>query len=200
MTKLFLVRHGETDTVASSLAGSKSGIPLNENGKRQVEKLARWLNGFPISAVYSSPVERAFETASLIARRLKHEPHPVHEFGEWHCGQWEGLSFGELEMREDWLRFHRYRSGVRAPGGELMVELQARVAGKIEALVRLHEEQAIAIVSHAEPIRVALAHFLGIALDLALRIEVSVASVSVIECHDAGPRVLCINAAGELMP
>src|SRR4051794_2844649 len=102
MTQFFLVRHGETDTAGRSLVGWMPGHPLNENGRKQAESLAERLAPYPITSVYSSPIQRARETAAPIARRLRLTLSPVTEFGEWNCGAWEGLSFEELQTREDW--------------------------------------------------------------------------------------------------
>jgi probable phosphoglycerate mutase len=139
------------------------------------------------------------ETAAPIAKLQKMELRQTNEFGEWYLGEWQGLSLDEAAQRNDWKRFHHYRSGVRAPGGDLMIELQARVIRQMECVSRRHQGKCIAIISHAEPIRAALAHFLGVALDLALRIEVSPGSVSVVEIDEWGPRVLCTNGTGELL-
>jgi probable phosphoglycerate mutase len=113
-------------------------------------------------------------------------------------GAWEGKTIQELDEREDWRRFNTFRSGTRAPEGELMIEAQTRMVGQVNCLQGRHSGECIALVSHADPLRALLAHFMGIALDLMLRFEISPASVSVVELGDWSPRILCVNETGEI--
>jgi len=151
-----------------------------------------------IRAVYTSPLERAIETAEPIARRHGLEPQHVPEIGEIHLGEWQGLTMQELDKREDWRRFNTFRSGTRAPGGELMLETQTRMVRQLDRLCAKHPDEIVALVSHGDPLRSALAYFLGIPLDLVLRFEVSPASLSIVQIHDWGARVLCLNDTGEV--
>src|SRR5437764_14516738 len=112
MTTFLLIRHGETDAVGKSLMGWMPGWHLNNRGKQQTEKLAERLARLPIRAVYTSPLERAVETAELIAVKHGLAPEPVQDLGEVHMGEWEGLSMRELERRQDWKMFNTLRSGV----------------------------------------------------------------------------------------
>jgi probable phosphoglycerate mutase len=198
MTTFLLIRHGETDAVGKSIMGWKPGWHLNRKGNQQVEMLARKLQSLPIRAVYTSPLERAIETAEAIARPHGLAPLPVPEFGEMHLGDWEGLSMTVLDQREDFRRFNTYRSGVRAPGGELMLETQARMVSQLDHLTTQHPGETIAVVSHADPLRAVAAHYLGISLDHLLRFEISPASVSIVEAGEWGSRVLCLNTTAEL--
>jgi len=108
------------------------------------------------------------------------------------------MAIQELEGREDWRRFNTFRSTTRPPGGELMAEAQLRMVNQLESIRQQHPEQSVAIVSHGDPIRAALTHFLGVPLDLALRLEIDPASVSVVQLADWGARVLCVNNTGEV--
>lgn len=150
----------------------------------------------PIRAIYASPLERAIETAEAVARPHGLAVQADPELGEMHLGQWEGVGIAELDRREDWKRFNSYRSGVRAPGGELMLETQSRMIRRLDCLRQQHPEETIAIVSHGDPLRAVIAHHLGIPLDLLLRFEISPASVSVVEAAEWGARVLCVNETG----
>ena len=156
------------------------------------------LAGVPIKAVYTSPLERAFETAEPLARSRGIDPQVVEDLGELRVGEWEGKSFAELEGGSEWLAYNRARSSVRPPGGELTIECQTRMVRTVECLVRAHSEECIAIVSHADPIRLLLCHFLGVPMDLLLRLEIGPASVSAVEVASWGPRVLCMNRMEEL--
>jgi broad specificity phosphatase PhoE len=115
-------------------------------------------------------------------------------------GEWEGMSFAELEHRDDWKRFNAYRSGEPCPGGEFMAETQIRMIRQLDCLRRRHAEETVAIVSHADPLRAVVAYVMGIPLDLIHRFEIGHASVSVVQMADWGPRVLCLNLAAEATP
>jgi broad specificity phosphatase PhoE len=178
--------------------GWMPGWHLNASGKQQVERLTERLARLPIRAVYTSPLERALETAEPIARKHGLAAQPVDELGEMHLGEWQGLSMTELDRREDWRRFNTFRSGVRCPGGELMIETQTRMIRQIDCLTKQHPEETVAVVSHGDPLRAVVAYYLGIPLDLLLRFEISPASVSVVEVGEWGARVLCLNETGDV--
>ncbi len=122
----------------------------------------------------------------------------MEELGEIRLGEWQGLTIQELDQRDDWKRFNTFRSGTPAPGGELMLETQARMVRQLLQLRQKHPTGTVAVVSHGDPLRAVLAFFLGIPLDFVLRFEISPASVSVVQLHEWGARVLCINHTGEL--
>ena len=194
---MLLIRHGLNDAVGRRITGWLPGWPLNAEGRRQVEDLSQRLAGRRIQAVYASPLERARETAEAVAR-----PHGVpvrveDQLGEMRVGEWEGLTFEELAPRPEWQRFNRARSTAPVPGGDMMIETQARMVRCLERLSALHQGETVAVVSHADPLRAALAHYLGIPLDLLQRFEISPASVSVVEMGET-PRVLCMNHQGDL--
>lgn len=121
----------------------------------------------------------------------------IEELGEIGVGEWEGLAMPALDRRDDWRRFNAFRSGTRPPGGELMVETQARMIRQLDRLRARHPDATVAVVSHGDPLRAAVAWFLGVPMDLIFRFEIATTSVSVIEIHDWGARVLCLNHTGE---
>ena len=118
---------------------------------------------------------------------------PDDAFGEVRFGEWTGRDLHELDRDERWRRWNTVRSMVRAPGGETAIEIQSRI---IDALTRLryaHENQIVAIVSHGDPIRATVAYMAGIPLDLALRLRIDTASISIIRLGDWAPEVLGVN-------
>lgn len=115
-------------------------------------------------------------------------------------GDWQGSEIAKLDEREDWRRFNTFRGGTRAPQGELMLETQTRMVRGVHALAAKHAAETVGVVSHADPLRALIAYFLGAPLDLMLRLEISPASVSVLELSDWTARFLCINALSEALP
>jgi probable phosphoglycerate mutase len=111
-------------------------------------------------------------------------------------GEWTGLSFDQLDARNEWRRFNTVRSMTRIPGGELMLETQARIVTELEALRCRHPEKVVAVISHGDVIKCAVAHFAGAPLDLFHRIEISPASVSVVGLADYGPHLQRVNDTG----
>ena len=154
------------------IAGWMSGVHLDAAGKQQAEDLALRLAPARLSALYSSPLERAQETAEPIARLASLDITLRERLGEVRCGDWTGAKFSELDHLKEWKQFDSFRSCVRIPNGETMVEVQARVAAEMLEIQQLHEGSTVAIVSHGDVIRCALAHFAGIPIDLSLRLQI----------------------------
>lgn len=200
MTIFLLIRHGETDAVGKSIMGWAPGWHLNRNGQRQVEALTARLAKAPIRAIYTSPLERAVETAEAVAHPHGIELRRDDAFGEFRMGDWEGREIAKLDERDDWRRFNSFRAGSRAPNGELMLETQTRMVRRLQALVDGHPGETVAVVSHADPLRALIAYYLGMPLDLMQRLEISPASVSVLEVSDWHARFLCVNALSETLP
>jgi probable phosphoglycerate mutase len=194
VTTFYLVRHALCDAVGTSLAGRAPGMPLNAEGRAQAARLADRFRELPLDAVYTSPVERARETASAIAAVRALTPVVLDALIEFDVGDWTGASIASLAGDPVWTRFNSFRSGTSAPGGELAAQMQARV---VAALIELRDSAptaAIAVVSHSDVLRAALAYFLGVPIDLAHRIEIEPASVTVLALDEWGPRLLSLNA------
>ena len=189
-----LIRHGTTARVGKGLTGWLPGHSLDEKGRKQADDLAARLATAPLSAIYSSPLERAAETAAPLARRLGLEVQTREDFGEVRFGEWQGRDFSEIERDSRWNPFNSYRSFTRAPGGELMLETQARMVRGLLNLVDTHTNEMVAVFSHADAIKGALMHFLGIPLDFHVRLEIVPASVSVLDLFPELPLVRVINS------
>jgi probable phosphomutase (TIGR03848 family) len=198
MTTFLLIRHATTDMTDRAVVGWMPNVHLNQKGQEQAERLAGRLAQVPIVAIYSSPLERAFETAAPIAKRLSLQISICEEIGEIQFGDWTGRNFQELDDMSKWKQFNLFRSGTRIPGGELMLEVQARIVVILEQLRERHPSDVVAVVSHGDVVKAAVAHYAGIHLDLFQRIEISPASVSVVVVNDYGPRILRINDTGEM--
>ncbi len=199
MSLLLFIRHGDTDAVGSCLAGRNPGVHLNERGRRQAEVVAERLATLPPQRVICSPLERTCQTAAAIAERFEVGVELDERIIEVDFGEWSGRSFDELENDPMWRAYHAFRSGIRIPGGEMATEIQARMVAATESIRRQSPESVVAIVSHGDPIRYALGFYMGIPVDLVLRLEVGVASVSAVTVADDGARIHMLNStAGPL--
>lgn len=202
MTRFLLVRHGAHDLLTRGIiAGRQAAVHLNALGKKQAEQIAERLHGLPIDAVYSSPLDRARETAAPLAAKLGLPVQIADEFDEIDFGTWTNCAFAELDEVPEWQHWNRFRSTAVTPAGESMVNVQARALRKILELQRRHA--FVVIFTHGDVIRAVLAHFLGVHLDLFQRIEIDAASASLIELDAQYVRVRLVNAnaaGAELLP
>jgi probable phosphomutase (TIGR03848 family) len=196
------VRHGATPTTGSVLPGRAPGLHLSETGRAQADTVAERIasldgHGTPV-AVYASPLERTAETARPIARRLGLRVRSDRGLIECDFGHWTGCKLKDLAARPEWREVQRSPSGFRFPGGESFLEMQTRIAETLARLVSRHRGETVVAVSHADPIKAALASAAGIHLDLFQRLVVSPCSVSVLASTDAGTHVLTVNSTASL--
>lgn len=204
-TRVVLVRHGQTPTTGKTLPGRAPGLHLSDTGRAQAEAVAARLGEVKtIHALYSSPLERTRETAAPIARTLGLRTKIDRGLIECDFGQWTGAELGKLVKLPEWSTVQKSPSIFRFPNGESFVEMQTRIVSTIAALCQRHRGETIVCVSHADPIKAALAHALGTHIDLFQRIVVSTCSVSVVQYTSTGPIVLAVNSTGgslaELVP
>lgn len=195
---LLLVRHAVTARTGIKLSGWTPGVDLSEDGRAQAERLAERMGGVRIDAIYASPLERTVQTAEPIARAKGLEIRLGKEFGEVHYGSLEGRSLKALVGTKLWRRLRAWPSDVRFPGGESLRETQARAVAAVEGLRATHPRRVVAVFSHGDWIRLVLAHYLGVHVDLYQRIGIDPASVSAIEFHELGPHVRRLNDTGDL--
>ena len=202
MTVFFLVRHGENDWVKKHrLAGWLPGVHLNETGRQQAQEAGARLASQPVKAIYSSPVTRCVETAEYIAPHFSLPIILNEEFGETRYGEWEGKKIKNLAKKPSWQIVQFFPSRIRFPGGEALREVQYRAVQAVEKLAARHKTETVVVVSHADVIKLVLAHYIGVHIDLFQRIAVSPASVSVLHLSDKGfVRVLRVNDDGPMKP
>ena len=198
-TYLLLIRHGENDWVGTDrLAGRTPGVQLNEKGQQQAQAVAQLLAQQPITTIYSSPLERCLATAQPLAERLGLEIHQEAGLLEVDYGEWQGANLKDLAKLPAWQMVQHYPSVFRFPGGETLRETQARAIATLERLRDQHPNQVIAAFSHADLIRLVMAHYLGTPLDLFQRLVISTAAVSIIVFMNQRPMVLGVNYTAEL--
>ena len=202
-TLVLYVRHGRPPTTGARLPGRAPGLHLSDEGRAQAEATAAAIAAMagtdrPVAAVYASPMERTRETAAPIARALGLRVRTARGLNECDFGRWTGRRLRELMKLKAWATVQRQPSAFRFPGGESFAEMQARITGQVADLVARHPGETIVCVSHADPIKAALAQSLGTPLDLFQRIVVSPCSTSAV-LHDAQrPTVVHVNATRHL--
>ena len=197
-TLVLFVRHGKTPTTGTKLPGRAAGLHLSPEGVKQAAAAARRIGRLKsVAAVYASPLERTQETAAPIAEATGHAT--VVEDGLLECefGGWTGAELKELFKKPEWRQVQHSPSSFRFPDGESFAEMQVRICSAVGRLVAAHPGATVVAVSHADPIKAAVAAAIGTHLDLFQRIVVSPCSISAVLYHPAGaPVVLAVNSTG----
>ena len=201
MTTILLIRHATNDSVkAGTLAGWAKGVRLNDEGRAQAVALGERLAQAPLAHLYASPLERTMETAAEIARHHAQLNVVSHaEIGEVQYGDWQGKAISELQRRKMWDVVQEYPSRARFPNGETMRGAQTRIVNAVEALAQKHPGEMVALVFHADLIKMALAHYLGMHLDVFQRIVVSPASISTLQLGHSRPYIVSMNDIAHVM-
>jgi probable phosphomutase (TIGR03848 family) len=198
-TTILLVRHGQTPTTGKVLPGRARGLHLADEGVRQAEIAAERMAALGrVDAIYSSPLERARETAAPIAKARGLRTRIDRGLYECDFGEWTGKQLKDLMKLPEWTTVQRYPSGFRFPGGESFVEMAARAQTAVNALVARYAGGVVVAVSHADPIKAVVADALGTPLDLFQRIVISPCSVTAVVYSPTGPTVLAVNHTGDL--
>lgn len=202
-TLVLLVRHGQTPTTGKVLPGRATGLHLADKGREQAERVAARIADLQddkrtVAAVYASPLERTRETAAPIAKALGLRVQRHRGLLECEFGDWTGAELKVLAKLPEWRTVQRNPSGFRFPGGESFTEMQTRMGSAIESIRSAHPGQTVVAVSHADPIKAAVAQAMGMHLDLFQRIVISPCSVSAILYTADGPVVLAVNSTGDL--
>ncbi len=200
MTTVYLVRHAVTSHTGHKLTGWMEGVHLTDEGRRQAERTANLLSDVPFKAVYASPIDRTIETARIVASPHGLDVKVNHEIGEVRYGKWTNRSLKTLARTKLWGTVQRWPSAVRFPEGETLREVQTRAVDAIEKLREERPRDTICCVSHGDVIKLIVAHYLGLHIDLFQRIFIAPASVSVINVSDYGPQVMLLNAVPSPRP
>jgi probable phosphoglycerate mutase len=197
-TLLFLARHAVTADTGSVLSGRQPGIDLSDTGREQAAALGERLATLPIAAVYASPIERTMQTATAVAARHGLGVQELPGVLEADYGGWTGGKLGDLAKEDLWRTVQRAPSRARFPDGESLAEMQVRMVAALEAVIADHPGEMVLVVSHADPIKSAIAHYTGMHLDHFQRIVVSPASVTVLQLSAHGAAMVKCNDTGSL--
>jgi probable phosphomutase (TIGR03848 family) len=198
VTWLVLVRHAVTEQTGPLLSGRTDGVDLSDEGRRQAKALGERLADVRVAAVYASPIERAVQTAEAVASYHALAVQPLPGVLEADYGEWTGRKLADLAKTDLWGTVQRTPSRARFPGGESLAEMQTRVVAALEALLAEHIGQIVVVVSHADPIKAAVAYYSGLSLDLFQRLVISPASVTVLALSPAGTALVKCNDTGDL--
>ena len=194
MTVTFLlIRHAAHVHLDRLLSGRLPGVALSDEGRVQAERLAARLAREGVDALVCSPLDRTRATAEAIAAACGVAVEPIDGLIEIDMGDWTGSAMVELEGDPEWTAWNNARATARIPGGESMAEAQARIVGALAELAERGVGRRIAVVSHSDMIRAAVAHVLGLSLDNLLRFDVSPASVTRVVWGDWGARLMTLN-------
>jgi probable phosphomutase (TIGR03848 family) len=195
MPIFLLIRHGENDCLKQDrLPGRLPDIHLNKHGREQAAALAETLQVVPIKAIYSSPLERAVETAEPLAHALGLTIQLRPALLDTDVGEWQGMHLKELRRLPLWKQVHQHPSTFHFPGGEAFAQLQARLVSEIDLIRSAHKHRDfLAVVFHADPIKLVLAHFLGLPLDNFQKFAVAAGSVSILILGKSGGQLAALN-------
>jgi probable phosphoglycerate mutase len=201
MTLLLLIRHGENEyTRTGKLAGWTKKVHLNEAGQKQAQALVERLAKAPIEAIYSSPLERALDTAAPLARAKKLRVKICEELGEVRYGQWTGRSLKVLARTKLWRVVQHQPSAMQFPEGETFRGVQSRALDAVEQIVHQHPKGMVAAVSHGDVIKLIVAHSLGMPLDLFQRLVVGTGSITLLRLGHGHPVLVKLNDTGPIEP
>jgi probable phosphoglycerate mutase len=195
MPLLLLIRHGENAYVKTGkMAGRLPGVHLNERGRQQAADLAKALTNVPLKAIYSSPLERAMETADPIAegRKIKTQPRP--DLMDNDIGKWQGRTTKQLSRTKKWRLVQQAPSRFKFPEGESFLEAQTRLASCLDEIAATHKpKDIVAVVFHADPIKLAVAHYIGLPLDHFQRLGCDTGSVTFLYVGEGSAHLLRLN-------
>jgi probable phosphoglycerate mutase len=204
MPLLLLIRHGENEFVKTGkMAGRLPGVHLNERGRQQATDLAEALKDIPLKAIYSSPLERAMETAEPIAAACKLEIQLRPDLMDTDIGKWQGRSLKALSRMKKWKIVQRAPSRFTFPEGESFQQNQTRIVSCLDEIAARHKpKDIVAVVFHADPIKLAVAYYLGMPLDHFQRLACDTGSVTVLYISEMGAHIMKLNQRPpfDLMP
>jgi len=194
MTIIYLVRHGKTDFISKMLCGNLPGIPLNEEGLNQVQKTAEYISTLPIKAIYSSPIQRALETAGIIGKATGLEVTSVDFLREIHFGDLQGTKTSDLKSIPLWQHYETLPADVTFPNGESVLEVRNRVADGLDWIAEQYaNNEEIVCVAHSDVLRLAISRALDLPLDNFHRLTIDPASISKIEITTERKRLRLLN-------
>lgn len=192
-TTVFLVRHVPHALQGRVQVGRQDGIALAEGSPEKARRVGERLARERLDAIYCSPISRARETAAAVAEPHGLEPVVQPDLSELDFGRWTGRSFDDLDADPDYRAWNAARAMHRAPGGETMLECQARMMRAVERARREHPDGRVALVSHGDPLKTVVLYLLGLPVDAYDRFDLDPGSVTGAVVGDWGAKLLFLN-------
>ena len=200
MTKLILIRHGQTEWNITGRYQGQSDVALSEEGIRQAELLAAHFPADHLDAVYTSDLQRAVDTARRVADRFDCQVQPDAELREINFGQWEGLTYDQIAAQwpDEIGNFFTRPDILQIPQGEGFVALQQRVVKRVRELAALHDDHTIALVAHGAILRTILAAALHMPLRYLWSLRQDNTAVNILRYEDGHCLVELMNSTAHL--
>ena len=198
MLRILFVRHGETDWNRDRRIMGSQEIGINETGRRQALALKNELAQVPLDQVYSSPILRARDTAEIITEERDLQPLFDKRLVEIDYGDWVGRTFKEIREMPDYVPYFKRLDTPVAPKGETLFQVRDRALDFLEHVKKLHSDQTILVVSHADWIKCLLMQILEIPFVNIWKFRIDNVSVSLYEHDEMGERIICMNQRGDL--
>ncbi|MFC2013536.1 histidine phosphatase family protein [Chloroflexota bacterium] len=199
-TTILVARHGQTNSNITGFYMGRSNEDLTEVGYTQAQRLSSRLACLPIASVYTSPLRRAYATATILAEPHKLEPRVMEELIEIHLGDWQGLHMDEIRQRwpEVWRNWKSNPAGVIIPNGESLAEVAERAIKAFRSIVNANHGKRAAIVAHEAIAKMLVAHALQAPNSIYRRFEIGNASLSVIRVTNNNFRLERLNDTSHL--
>lgn len=200
MTRLYLIRHGETIWNSEMRYQGHSDIPLSEAGREQARRLAARLAGEKIDHFYASDLSRAFETAEIIAAPHGKAVEKMELLRETMFGAWEGLKFTEIQERfpDIWAKWRDDPRSTMLPEGESLDDVAERVMRGIRKIVERHQDEAVAVVGHGGTIRLILSNVLDMDIRYIWRIRQDNTALNIIDYYGERAIISLVNDISHL--
>lgn len=195
MTKIYLIRHGQTNWNRDKLFRGRADMPLNNHGRKEAEALAKHLEGVAATACYASPLSRAFETAEIVARPHKLDVIADENLIDIDYGEWQGLSEAAVKKKypEIYLRWHERPQRTRFPEGESLSMVRKRAMKSLQDMQVQNPNGMVFVVAHRVVTKVIMCAMLGLDNRSFWKIRQDNCAFNIVELAESGPIVVTVN-------
>ncbi|MBS4539944.1 histidine phosphatase family protein [Clostridium sp. D2Q-11] len=195
MKRLYIIRHGESKWNELGRVQGQKDIELTEKGQLQALKVANKLKNTDFEYIYSSDLNRAYNTAKIISDKLSTELIQIEDLREINFGDWQGLTLEEIEKKnnKDYYTWRNTPHNLTIPKGESLIKVQERAMGFINKLHEKHKGKNILLVSHGVVIKVILLGLLDLDLSNYRKLSISNCGLTIVEFINNKPQIKCMN-------
>jgi uncharacterized phosphatase len=203
LARFYFIRHGETEWNALGRLCGRTDVPLSDAGRRQTHLLALRLKPLPVKALYTSPLQRALETARFVSEAIGSEPVVDGRLVELNYGLWEGSTYEAIKRAspEIYRAWQQDPGGTAPPGGESGEQLIERVTPFLAEVAERHSDGNVVVVCHRTVNRLLACHFLGVPLsEYRRRVPMENAALNIFETREGKWHVVTLNETSHLIP